>query len=277
MPSTRHQSLPSSMSVRLEISRRKRRKPLPVIAGRQFRLVQDLEAEINRIRQAYRPHDEPVQGPDGELLVSYMRHHDAIEYAEACHGEMRWIEIRHNLGVTRMPGRPECDQYQIWLIFADRYAEPFSYRLACNSFGTVDDACAISRSRLRWIDRAARCLVQDQVIEHIAAHMDFEGTCEISGVELDRQYAEAHHTGKTFKWLLFEFLTEWCNKTGTNPSEIVVIDTDTVGGRKFEDDALCDAWMLYHAQNARLQVLSGVEHRKQHKGTIQPPWGELFT
>mgnify|MGYP006280817849 CR=1 FL=1 len=264
------------MSARLEISRRKRRKPLPLIAGRQFKLVRDLQFEINRIRQTYRPHNRPVQGLDGELLLAYMRYHDAIECAEACHGEMRCIEIRHNLSVPRMPGRPECDQYQIWLIFEDGYAEPFSYMLASNSFGTVDDTCASLRSRLRWIDRAARCLVQDQINEYITVHMDFEGTCEISGVELDRQYAEAHHTGKTFKWLLFEFLTEWCNKTNASPNEIVVIDTDTIGGRKFKDDALCDAWMLYHAQNARLQVLSGVEHRKQHKGIIQPPWGELF-
>ena len=259
------------------IARKKRKKPFPPIAGREFRLAGDLEAEINKIRQTYKPHNEPVKGADGALLLCYMRHHESLDDAEIRHGEMRSIEIRHNPKVFRGFNRPEFDQYQIWLVFADGYAEPFSYKLSQNLFGVVEDHCSASRRRLRWINNAARHLVREQVEEYVIVHLDFEGTCEISGKVLSRVEAEAHHTGRSFKWLLFDFLVEWCAKTSTNPNAIIVCDTDTIGGKKFEDDELCDAWLLYHANHAQLQVLSGTEHRKQHKGSIQPPWGELFS
>jgi hypothetical protein len=106
---------------------------VPPIAGRQFKLFGELEAEINRIRKEYRPHNEPVQGLDGALLQCYMRYHEGIEGAELRHGEMRTIEIRHNPGVFRKSGAPECVQYQIWIVFADGYGEPFSYMLDQNS------------------------------------------------------------------------------------------------------------------------------------------------
>ena len=258
------------------LGRRKRKKPFPPLAGREFKLVKDLQAEINRICQTYRPHNEPVCGPDGALLLCYMRHHDGVEAAETRHGEMRTIEIRHNLSVPLGYKRPIYDQYQIWLVFADGYAEPFSYSMDQNSFGVVDDSCAASRRRLRWIDRAARLLVSDQVLEHLQVHMDFDGTCEISGASLAPLEAEVHHAGRSFKWLLYDFLTDWCASNGLSPNAIEICSTDTIGGKKFESDELCEAWCIYHASNAQLQVLSGVEHRKQHTGMVQPPWGELF-
>jgi hypothetical protein len=257
------------------IARKQRKKPLPTIAGRQFKLVAELEDEINRIRKHYRPHNEPVRGLDGALLQCYMRHHESLEDFEQYHGEMRAIEIRHNFKVPRGCGAPECVQYQIWIIFEDGYDYPFSYKISENSFGVVEDHCAASRRRLKWINKAARHLIRDQIEEHVSMHLETDGKCEISGVELNRSQAEAHHVGKSFKWLLFEFITEWCNQTNVNPNSIIVLDTDTVGGKSFEDD-MCDAWLLYHARHSRIQVLSAAEHRKQHTGSVQPPWGELF-
>ena len=275
-PQSTHGAAVLSRSSKPGIAKRQRKKPVPPIAGRQFKLFGELEAEINRIRKEYRPHNEPVQGPDGALLQCYMRYHEGIEDAELRHGEMRTIEIRHNPGVFRKSGAPECVQYQIWIVFADGYGEPFSYMLDQNSFGTVNDHCAASRRRLQWINNAARCLIRDQIEEYLGVHLEIDGRCEVSGAELSRGNAEVHHAGRSFKWLLFDFLNDWCSKMIYDPNDIAVIVTDTVGGRKFEDDDICDAWLQYHALHSQLQVLSGVEHRKQHRGSIQPPWGELF-
>lgn len=258
------------------LTRKRRVKPLPPIAGRQFQTVAELEDAINQIRKTYRPHDEPVRGADAALIMAYMRHHDSIEDAEQVYGELRHICITHNKEVFRGRGRPECDQYQIRLVFADGRSVPFSYKSSYNNFGVLNDGCVASRRRLRWINRAGRCLIVDEIREYLNVHLEFDGTCELSGKALTPDTADVHHAGLSFQWLLFGFLVDWCQSTGADPNAIAVRRTDDVGGHVFEDDALCDAWLAYHANHAQLQVLDKEVHFQQHVGATKPPWAELF-
>jgi hypothetical protein len=262
-----------------KLPRKRRVKPLPPIAGHEFRTVADLERAINSIRQNYRPHNQPLTGPDGELMHAWMRHHQSIEDAELHHGPMQCIEVRHNTKVTLLPGRPECDQYQLWLCFQDGYSEPFSYRADANEFGVQQDGYASARRQLKWVKSAGRCLIGDDIRDYLSFHLDNNGTCEVSGQALTIDSAEVHHNGhkRGFQWLLFCHLGRWCERNGCDLSGVVVIDTDSEGGKRFADDDLCEQWILFHSIRADLQVVHGAVHRQLHKGVQPPPWIDLFS
>lgn len=261
-----------------KLPRKRRSKPLPLIAGREFRTMGELEKAINTIRQTYWPHGQPLEGAEGELMTAYMRHHQSIDDAEAHHGPLRHIEVRHNRNVTLLPGRPECDQYQLWLCFEDGYAEPFSYRADANNFGVQEDGYGLLRRQLKWVKAAGRCLIAGDVRDYLVTHLDDGGTCEVSGQELTWLSAEVHHNGHEngFQWLLFELLRRWCGWHDCDLSSVTVIDTDNEGGKRFADDELCEQWLLFHSIRADLLVVHGTVHRQLHKGIQPPPWLELF-
>lgn len=258
------------------LPRKKRQRPLPSIAGRQFKGVGELEAAINAIRQTHAL-DTPLRGADAALMWAYMSHHESFEDAVEIHGELRNIFIRHNPSVFRAKGRPLCDQNQIRLVFANGFEEPFTYKADRNNFGVVNNELNALRRRLHWVDKAARCLVMDEVDEYKRHHIEAGGVCEITGAPLDLSTADAHHYGTSFKWLVFNFLTSWCDENCVDPNAIEIIDTDTVGGKSFADDAIAEAWQEYHACHATLQVLLREVHLEQHKGMVAPPWIELFS
>ena len=256
--------------------RKRRQKPLPLIAGRQFELLRDLEGEINRIRRWYRPHHQPVTGPDGELLWAWMSTHEALPLAEERHGPLCRIEIRRNHNVYRGPGRPECDQHQITMVFADGFVEPFSYRAAHNLFAVIPTGTEQEQRQWRWLKKAGRQLIADDIREFRDTHLETDGRCEISGEPLTIENADVHHVGAGFGWMLFSFLREHCLEHGLNGFDIEVIDTDNVGGKRFTDEALCEAWVQHHCEIAHLQVLTREVHDQQHVGLARAPFMELF-
>lgn len=258
------------------IPRKKRVKPYE-IAGRSFARVQDLEAEINRIRREYRPHNVPVEGEDGRLLTAYMLEHESLPEAEAQHGQLTHIQIEHNLSVIAY--REEADQYQITLYFEDGSSEPFSYRLQKNNCFVVDDGFAQARRHVTWLRRAARDTVAGDIEEHRQVHMEYDNTCEISGVVLLDGTAEVHHDhrrGLSFDWMLFTFIKQWYEDRQLDAASIAVEDVDTIGHKRFADPDLCTAWLQYHATTAVLQVLHADVHRQQHVGLVQAPWATLY-
>ena len=254
----------------------KRQKPIPLIAGRHFKGYGDLEKEINRIRQQYDPHDTPMQGHDARLVTEWMAHHEAFDEAVERHGPLRHIEVRWNPGVYKAPCRPEYDRNQLTLVFADGFTEPFGYQASKNLFGVIPNGYEKHATRWRWIKTAGRCLIADDIREFRDNHLDADGYCEISGTLITLQTVEIHHSEVPFGWMLFGFLRDHFDITGQDAFDVEVVDTDTVGGKRFADDDLCDAWVQHHCQQAQLQALDAKVHRQQHVGLEKPPYLKLF-
>lgn len=256
--------------------RKKRQRPLPPIAGRYFAGITELQDEINRIRREYGPLDTPMVGPDAELVAAWMEHHESIEEAIERHGPVRHIEVRWNPGVYKGSGRPEHDRNQLTLVFADGFAEPFGYQAAKNLFGVIPSGYERQATRWRWMKTAGRCLIADDILEFRDSHLETDGRCEISGVPLTVATVEIHHSAMPFGWMLYSFLREHLMATGLDGFDIEVIDTDTVGGKRFADDDLCTAWVQHHCEQAVLQALDVKVHRQQHVGLEKPPYLDLF-
>ena len=257
-------------------ARKRRQKPLPPIAGRHFQLVRDLEGEINRIRCEYRPHNQPVAGDDGRLLWEWMGAHEALDLAVERHGPLCRIEIRHNPKVPCAWGRPLSDQHQITLVFADGFEEPFSYKATHSLFGVTPSGTEQEQRQWRWLKRAGRQLIADDIREFRDTHLEVDGRCELSDELLSVENADVHHMGAGFGWMLFSFLHEHCRDAGITGFEIEVVDTDNIGGKRFADERLCEAWITHHIEEARLQVLTREVHKQQHVGLKPAPFMHLF-
>ena len=253
-----------------------RKRQPPLIAGRQFSGYGVLEAEINRIRREYLPHNQPVAGADGELLGEWMAAHESIDDAVERHGPVQHIELRWNPDVYKKPGRPEHDRNQITLVFADGFAEPFGYQKDKNLFGVIPSGFERHKRHWRWLKTAGRCLIADDIREFRDVHLGTDGHCEISGTTLSIENVEIHHRGVTFGWMLYGFLSSHLSETGLSGFDIEVIDTDSVGGKRFADEALCDAWVAHHCAEADLQALEMKVHRQQHVGLKRPNFLNLF-
>lgn len=256
--------------------RKRRQRPLPAIAERSFAGITELQDEINRIRREYQPHDVPMVGADAELVAAWMQHHEAIEEATERHGPVQHIEVRWNPGVYKGPGRPEHDRNQLTLVFADGFAEPFGYQAAKNLFGVIPSGYERHATRWSWIKTAGRCLIADDIREFRDNHLEIDGRCEISRVPVTVQTVEIHHSSTPFGWMLYGFLRDHLAATGLDGFDLEVIDTDSVGGKRFADDELCERWIEHHCQQAELQALEAKVHRQQHVGMQKPPYLELF-
>ena len=256
--------------------RKVRQRPLPLIAGRQFKGITELHDEINRIRREYRPHDRPLTGSDGRLVWEWMKTHEAMELAVEAHGSACRIEVRHNPSVPNAPGAPEYNQYQFWLVFADGFEDKFGYQASKNLFGVSPTGFERQQLQWKWLRAAGRQLIADDIHERRDAHIEWDGRCEISGQELRVENTEVHHQGMGFAYMLFFFLRDYCREKGCTGFDVEVIDTDNVGGKRFADEELCEAWVQHHCMEARLQVLEREVHQAQHVGMAKAPYLELF-
>lgn len=255
------------------MERKKRKKPYPLLAGRAFSRVSDLEAEIRGILKNYVPLNAPVQGENGDLLTAYMKTHESLSYQEERSGPLKHVEIRFNPAVTA--AKPE-DRRQIWLIFENGDEEPFSYRAARSNWGV--EAAEDTRFKLHrtWIRRAGRCLIKKELDEFRQVVLEGEGLCELSGEQLSAANADIHHEGLSFEWLLFNFFKEYCAEHKSCLIDVTVVDTNSYGTKCFESEQVNQGWIEYHAKNARLICVTKDQHYKLHKNMPKPPWSELY-
>ena len=256
------------------MARKKRQKPLPPLAGRVFTKVSDAEAEIRHILKTYEPVKTPVEGSDGELLTAWMRTHESMPYTEERHGPLMHIEIRFNPEVTCADPK---DRRQVWCVFNDGYADPFSYKAARSNWGvTVDVRVANGKRHEHWIKRAARCLIESDIEEYKQVVIEGSGKCEVSGDQLVYGNADVHHDGLSFSWLLFNFITQCCDTHAVKMTDIEVVDVNTHGDKTFADNALAEAWIQYHAENATLLCVTKEAHHTLHKNMEKPNWEKLY-
>ena len=256
------------------MARKKRQKPLPPIAGRVFKKVSDAEAEIRQILKTYEPLDTAVEGSAGELLTAWMKTHESMPYTEERHGPLMHVEIRLNHEVRCADPK---DRRQVWCIFNDGYADPFSYKAARNNWGVVvDEHTANAKRHEHWIKKAGRCLIKPDTDEYRQVALEGIGKCEISGEVLTYGNADVHHDGLSFSWLLFNFIAGHCKNNSIKMIDINVVDVNTYGDKAFEDDGLTEAWIQYHAENAKLLCITKEVHRTLHKNMEKPPWEELY-
>ena len=255
------------------MARKTRIKPLPPLAGQYFKTVTALEDEIRKILKTYVPLDTPVIGCYGELLTAYMKTHESMAYQEERSGPLMHVEIRFNPAV-RCP-KPE-DRRQVWCVFSDGYAAPFSYKVARSNHGVIETGDTRSKMHKTWICRAGRCLIEPDIIDYRQVILESSGVCELSGEPLSRLNADVHHQGLSFQWLLFTFVKNYCFENSYTLKDIEVVDTNTYGSKKFALDVLNEDWIQFHSANADLVCVTKDEHYKLHKNMPAPNWSELF-
>lgn len=256
------------------MERKKRVKPYPPLAGRTFAKVSELEAEIRRILKTYPTLNTPVEGEDGELITAYMRTHESLAYQEERSGPLQHVEIRFNPAITC--SKPE-DRRQVWLVFENGDAEPFSYKAVRSNWGVENIEEATFRTHRTWVSRAARCSVNKDINEYRQAVLEGPGVCELSGEKLSIADADVHHDGRSFQWLLFDWCKSYCETKQITFAQLAskVRDLDTKGTKDFGEESTNESWVDYHTKNARLVCITKKVHRTLHRNMPEPPWKKL--
>lgn len=123
---------------------------------------------------------------------------------------------------------------------------------------------------LKNMQNAARTAIEEQVRNFRDTNLKAGVVCEITGVSLSRDCSHVDHCSpQTFDALLSAF----CEQESLH-SDAVEVDSKYGVIPVFADKTLASEWSEYHAEHAKLRLLSPAAHRALKKQKYN--WRELL-
>ncbi|UCV27551.1 DUF3223 domain-containing protein [Ferribacterium limneticum] len=191
------------------------------------------------------------------FLMALFQNHD--EWSQKAKGGVRDITTQRTSQGTRCFVLRKHDRSEIDISF------PHAIRLMPST-----RSANLMPQALRDFRNAARNAIQGQIFTFRDQNLPSCPSCPLTGEPLSRlNVAVDHIPPATFDQLLFDF----CVQHALNPL-IIIVGSESGTVAILEDQNLLFAWQDYHADNAKLRLLSKLGNLQLPKAMVS--WDRLF-